>query len=153
MTAMVAVAEGADIVLYHENERRIYGDKPDAVKDLFATIRSEHFKGIFDPANFVIEGVAPYDEAWQAGLAELTDSFHIKDKDPAQPRCVPAGEGAGQFEQIFADLKARDWGGYMTLEPHMKAAEQFAGFTGPELFAKAVDALKGLLDGAGISYQ
>jgi 3-dehydroshikimate dehydratase len=67
--------------------------------------------------------------------------------------CVPAGKGAGQIPQIFADLKARDWGGYMTLEPHMKAAEQFAGFTGPELFGEAADALKGLLEEAALAYE
>ena len=153
MAAMISVAEATDIVLYHENEARIFGAKPGGVKDLFATIQSGNFNGIFDPANFVVEGVAPYDEAWRAGLADLADAFHVKDKNPDQPRCVPAGQGAGQFQRIFADLKARNWSGYMTLEPHMKAAEQFAGFTGPELFTKAADALTGLLQDAGLPYQ
>lgn len=150
--AMVKVAEAADVVLLHENEKAIYGAGPDGVKDLFATIKSEHFKGIFDPANFVEEGVAPYDDAWRQGLAELTDFFHIKDKRPGDSACVPAGEGDGQFAEIFADLKPRGWSGYMTLEPHMKAAGQFAGFTGPDLFAKAVSGLKSLCDASGIRY-
>ena len=153
MRAMVAVAESAGVTLYHENESNIYGALPDGVKDLFATVRSPHLKGIFDPANFVVEGIRPYDEAWKAGLAELTDYFHIKDKRPQEKACCPAGQGAGQIEQIFADLKERAWSGYMTLEPHMAVAGQFSGFTGPELFTKAVDGLKRLLDKLDMPYE
>ena len=153
MAAMVEVAESADIVLLHENERAIYGAKPEGVKDLFAAISSDHFKSIFDPANFVVEGVAPYDDAWLKGLAELTYAFHIKDHDPSRKTCVPAGQGAGQLEQIFADLKVRNWSGGMTLEPHLAATGQFGGFTGPKLFAEAAEALKGLCNRTGLAYQ
>ena len=152
--AMAAAAEAADCTLMHENEKRIYGARPEGVKDIFATIRSASLRSIFDPANFVEEGVAPYDDAWCGGLNELTAYFHIKDKKQAAGgTCVPAGEGAGQIDRILADLKARDWSGTMTLEPHLKASGQFAGHTGPDLFGKAVSALKGLCDRAGIAYQ
>jgi len=153
MAAMVETARAADIVLLHENERAIYGAQPDGVKDLFATIRSENFKGIFDPANFVLEGVRPYDEAWLDGLDELTQQFHIKDARAAGQDCVPAGEGDGQFDEIFADLARRKWSGTMTLEPHLALAGQFSGFTGLDLFAEAADALKGLCDRHGLSYE
>jgi len=153
LEAMVKVAESADIVLLHENERGIYGAKPEGVRDIFATIRSKHLKGIFDPANFVAEGLRPYDEAWKAGLDELTEYFHIKDMVPGAETCVPAGQGAGQIPEIFADLKRRNWSGYMTLEPHMAHGGQFAGFTGPELFAKAADGLKATLQQAGLEYK
>ncbi len=153
MKQMVAAAEQAGLVLLHENESDIYGEKPEGVKDLFATIRSEHFKGIFDPANFVVAGVAPYDEAWRAGLAELTHYFHIKDKVPGQKACVPAGQGRGQIREILADAKKCGFDGYLTLEPHMAAAGQFSGFTGPDLFAKAVEGLKGVCDEVGLTYD
>ena len=153
MGAMLKVAEEADAVLMHENESNIYGAKADGVNDLFATFKSDYFKCIFDPANFVNEGQRPYDDCWTKGLAELTEYFHIKDKVRGAETCVPAGDGEGQFAEIFADLKARDWSGYMTLEPHLAAAGQFAGFTGPNLFAKAVAALRGLCDGAGLAYK
>jgi sugar phosphate isomerase/epimerase len=153
MAAMVRVGEQMDVVLYHENEKAIYGARPDGVKDLFATIRSENFKGIFDPANYVEEDVKPYDEGWKQGLAELTDFFHIKDKVPGQKACVPAGEGHGQFREIFADLAKTGFDGFMTLEPHLRAAEQFQGFTGPEMFSKAADALKKVLTEAGLEYK
>ena len=153
MAAMVDAARAADCVLMHENEKAIYGAKPDGIKDLFATVTGANFKGIFDPANFVEEGIAPYDDGWTQGLAELTDALHIKDKTPGEPACTPAGTGMGQFAEIFADLAERNWSGFATLEPHLAAAGQFAGFTGPDLFAKAVNALKGLCDNAGIVYR
>ena len=153
LAAMVKVAGTNDLILLHENESGIYGSTPDGVKDIFATIRSDRLLGIFDPGNFVTESVRPYDQAWCAGLAELTDSFHIKDKDPGAKTCVPAGDGSGQFAEIFADLKKRNWGGFMTLEPHMAAAGQFSGFTGPDLFQKAAEGLKRVCDQAGLAYE
>jgi len=152
MAAMVRAAEAADLVLLHENESDIYGEKPDGVKDLFATVQSEHLQGIFDPANFVSAGVAPYDEGWTQGLAELTHYFHIKDKTPGAKACVPAGQGAGQIPQTLADARKRGFDGYLTLEPHMMAAGQFSGFTGPDLFTKAVEGLRAVCDEVGLSY-
>jgi sugar phosphate isomerase/epimerase len=152
LAAMVQVAEEAGIVLYHENERAIYGAKPDGVKDIFAAIRSPSFLGIFDPANFVVEALRPYDECWRAGLDSLTHYFHIKDAIPGAATCVPAGEGKGQIPELLADLAKRNWSGFMTLEPHMSAAGQFSGFTGPQLFAKAAAGLQAQLRKAGLVY-
>ena len=149
---MLEVADQMDAVFYHENESGIYGSSPDGCNDIFATFKTARLKVIFDPANFVNEGFRPFDECWRASLAELTDAFHIKDKvSGAEGPCVPAGEGDGQFAEIFADLATREFDGYMTLEPHLAAAGQFKGHTGPELFGKAVAALKKMLDDAGLA--
>ena len=153
MSRMVEVAEATEVTLLHENESAIYGETVEGVKDLFETIQSKRLEGIFDPANFVVAGIAPYDDAWTQGLAELTDYFHIKDKRPEDKACVPAGEGAGQVREILADAKARQWSGYMTLEPHMAAAGQFSGFSGPELFSKAAAGLKRLCDEVGLEHE
>jgi len=152
LAAMVAAADDAGVVMLHENEGKIYGEKPDAIKDIFATVASDNLKGIFDPANFVVAGLAPYDDCWTQGLAELTHYFHIKDKDPSRPACVPAGQGSGQIAEILADAKARGFDGFMTLEPHMQAAGQFSGFTGPDLFAQAVAGLRAVCDQVGLTY-
>ena len=153
LEAMVKIAESAGAVLYHENERDIYGAKPAGVKDLFATVRSKALQGIFDPANFVAEGLRPLEDCWRAGLDALTDYFHIKDMVPGAATCVPAGQGHGQIPEIFADLARRNWSGFMTLEPHMSSGGQFSGFTGPDLFAKAAAALQNELRKAGMEYQ
>lgn len=152
MGAMVDIARSAGVVLYHENEKGIYGAKVVAVLDLFGQLGGENFKGVFDPSNYVEEGIRPYDEGWQEGLGGVTDWFHVKDSLGGR-HCVPAGQGDGQFRQIFADLKRRNWSGMMTLEPHLSAAGQFAGFTGPALFAQAVEALRELLREAGIGTE
>lgn len=152
MAKMVAYAESVGIVLLHENEKAIYGALPDGVKDIFATIKSGSLKGVFDPANYVEEGIRPFDDGWQKGLGDLTHYMHIKDKNPSESTCVPAGRGAGQIPQILADLKRRNWSGFMTLEPHMSKAGQFSGFTGPQLFAEAVNSLKMELDKAGLEH-
>lgn len=154
MAAMAKVAEHADMTLYHENEKAIFGRLPAGVKDIFATVDSPSLKGVFDPANYVEEGIRPFDDGWREGLAELTDWFHIKDKlNVADEHCVPAGQGSGQFREIFADAKQRGYAGYCTLEPHLATIGQFTGHTGPELFASAVDAIKGILSEAGFELK
>ncbi len=156
MAAMVEVAEQMDLFLQHENEAAIYGATPAGVKDIFATLGSDRLLGVFDPANYVVEAVKPFDEGWQVGLADLTDHIHIKDAirhADGSFVCVPAGEGQGQFPEIFADLKTRDFSGVMTMEPHLSVIGQYSGFTGPDLFGKACDTLKAACDTAGISYR
>ncbi|MEI7835212.1 MAG: TIM barrel protein [Planctomycetota bacterium] len=152
MAAMVQAARAAGVVLYHENEKGIYGATPTAVLDLFEQLGGECFKGVFDPSNYVEEGIRPYDEGWQNGLDRVTDWFHVKDSLGGR-QCVPAGAGDGQFRELLADLKRRNWSGVMTLEPHLSASGQFAGFTGPGLFGEAVESLRGLLREAGLGEE
>ena len=54
----------------------------------------------------------------------------------------PAGEGDGDLVPILRDAYASGYRGYLSLEPHLAAHGQFSGFSGPELFQKAVDALR-----------
>lgn len=153
MQAMVKAGEAAGVTMLHENEANIYGERTPQVKELFATIKSPRFKGAFDPANYVHAGLRPLEECWNAGLAELTHYFHIKDMVRGQATCVPAGTGQGQIPEILADAQRRGYSGYMTLEPHMARGGQFSGFTGPDLFGQAATALKNILDKLGMKYQ
>ncbi|MBS3733886.1 MAG: sugar phosphate isomerase/epimerase [Phycisphaerae bacterium] len=153
MRRLIDVAEQHDVLLMHENEKAIYGAVPDRVLDLFETLGSPRLQGVFDPANYVEEGVAPYDDGWRTGLDERTHYVHVKDYDPAREACVPAGQGNGQFDEIFRDLRQRDWDGFATLEPHLAQAGQFSGHTGAALFADAVAALRDVCDRAGLTYQ
>lgn len=151
LAEMASIGADCGVVLLHENEKAIYGATPERVKDIFTAVRSEAFKGIFDPANFIEEGLDPLADAWRQGLAELTAHFHIKDKAAREaPTCVPAGEGLGKIPQILADARRRGFDGCLTLEPHMQQAGQFAGFSGPERFARAVAGLKKVCDEVGL---
>jgi dihydroorotate dehydrogenase len=43
---------------------------------------------------------------------------------------------------ILRDAYASGYRGLLSLEPHLAAHGQFSGFSGPQLFQTAVDALK-----------
>ncbi|MHB8644561.1 MAG: sugar phosphate isomerase/epimerase family protein [Thermomicrobiales bacterium] len=145
MLMLTDLAEEAGVTLWHENEKEIYGDIATRCADLHTTIRSPHLRAAFDPANFVQCGVRPMDEAWPL-LADVSTHIHIKDAVMADGHVVPAGDGDGQVKELLHALVRRGYRGYLTLEPHLKVAGLSGGFSGPDLFHTAVEALKCLLD-------
>jgi sugar phosphate isomerase/epimerase len=72
--------------------------------------------------------------------------FHIKDAIMGEGKVVPAGQGDGQVRELMAAAKETGYDGFLSLEPHLKVAGHSTGYTGPELFATAVNALRGILD-------
>jgi sugar phosphate isomerase/epimerase len=66
-------------------------------------------------------------------------------------KIMPAGEGDGQIVETLKWLKENGWSGPLTIEPHLKAAGPYGGFSGPELFKVAADALKNVLNKAGVA--
>jgi sugar phosphate isomerase/epimerase len=131
-----------DITLVHENEANIFGERGAACLDLMQTINSPRLRCAFDFANFVVCGERPLD-AWPS-LKPFTAHVHVKDAVLGSGRIVPAGEGDGQIAPILSDLHRSGYEGFLSLEPHLAKAEQFSGFSGPELFTRAADALKSL---------
>ena len=81
LAKMAEIGRDAGIVMMHENEKGIYGAKPDGVLDIFRTVQSDYLRGIFDPANYVEEGVAPFTDGWQkarqAAMASLSTPARI----------------------------------------------------------------------------
>ena len=77
MRAKASLATQNGIMLFHENEHRIYGDSPERVADLFASVKSPNLKAAYDPANFVFCGYDPI-KGWEASKP-YTAHFHIKD--------------------------------------------------------------------------
>ena len=153
LAMMLAAARKGRVILLHENEFDVYGRSATECLDIMKTFGGDHFKFIFDPANLVVGGIKPYDEAWTQGLGDLTFWFHIKDAVKGEPHCCPAGKGQGQFDKIFADLKRRRWAGTMTIEPHMGAWGQFGSFSGQDLFKLATTELQKLLDEYELDWQ
>lgn len=144
MLMLTELAGEAGVTLWHENEKDIYGDIATRCADIHTTIRSPNLRAAFDPANFIQCGVRPMDEAWPL-LADVSTHIHIKDAVLADKRVVPAGEGDGQVKELLHALVRRGYRGYLTLEPHLKVAGPYGGFSGPDLFHTAVEALRGLL--------
>jgi sugar phosphate isomerase/epimerase len=160
MAAMAAEAQGAGVVLAHENESLIYGDAPERCADLLRSVGSPALRAVFDPANFVQVGVArPFDAGWPL-LREYVTHVHVKDAVPAArdggtgvpaPPSVrslgesvrPAGQGAGQVPELLRALAAEGYQGYLTLEPHLTGTHP--DLTGRARMEIAVTALRSLL--------
>jgi sugar phosphate isomerase/epimerase len=138
----VAYIKDKPVVLVHENERAIYGEKGKECLDLMTTINSPKLKSAFDFANFVQAGEKPLDN-WPE-LKPYSVHIHIKDALLKEGKVVPAGQGDGQVEPILVDAYRSGYKGFFSMEPHLAAHGQFSGFSGPALFKVAVDALKDL---------
>lgn len=152
---MIAYAAQRDVVLLHENEKDIYGDTADRCVDLMEELGCEHFRGVFDPANFVQCG----QDTWEAyeRLKGHIAYVHIKDALLADGRVVPAGLGDGNVERILRSLLETGFDGFLSLEPHLGS---FDGLKDLELddkmqnlppggegtFTLAFQALEGILE-------
>jgi sugar phosphate isomerase/epimerase len=150
MAEMTARAAARGIHLYLENEKGIYGDSAARVADVIETIDSPFLTHAFDPANYVEVG-QPIDEAW-GRLRSYVKHFHVKDFDAKTLRNVPAGAGEGEIPRLIGDAVKSGYDGFCVLEPHLVIAELSFGFTGPERFADASDALKRILEDQSIEY-
>jgi 3-dehydroshikimate dehydratase len=137
--------------LLHENEHGIFGDAPERVLDLIASTGSPALRAVYDAANYVVCGYDPW-QAWEM-TRELTGHLHIKDWRHGELHGCLAGEGDGKLPAVIADAVKRGYEGFATLEPHLLQGGPTGGVTGPELFPKAVEAFRRLLDQAGGSYQ
>jgi sugar phosphate isomerase/epimerase len=131
-----------NVTLVHENERHIYGEMGPECLDLMRSINSPRLRMAFDFANFVQAGQKPLD-CWPQ-LKPYTDHIHIKDALWGSGKVVPAGKGDGQLRPILTDAWNSGYRGWLTLEPHLAAHEQFGGFSGEKLFNIAAEALKDL---------
>jgi len=139
------IAEKEDIILLHENEKRIYGDIPERCLDILESINSPNLKAVFDPSNFIQCNVKPFREAYPL-LEKYIEYVHIKDAHFSDGIEVPAGEGDGEIKEILLSLKSKGKEFFLSLEPHLVHSGQFQGFSGPELFKRASQALKKILN-------
>ena len=123
MGKMVDLASQNEVVLLHENEKGIFGDNADRCKELMKHFYGDHFKAVFDFANFVQVGqdtVEAYDL-----LSPYIDYVHIKDARKDTGTVVPPGAGDGHLELILNRMKENGYKGFLSLEPHLT---DFGGF-------------------------
>jgi sugar phosphate isomerase/epimerase len=152
MGALTSVAEERGLVLAHENEKEIYGDTPARCADLITAVGSPALRATFDPANFVQCGIRPFSDAYGL-LRPYLVYLQVKDALAATGEVVPAGRGNGQLRETLGALRDSGFAGFMSLEPHLAQAGRYGGFSGPEGFRQASQALKFLLNEASISWQ
>ena len=133
LTAMVEMAKAEGITLCHENESHIYGEQPREVADIFANV--EGLGGIFDAANYVMEGADAMEGA-KVTLPYLS-YVHIKDAHHESQTILPAGDGEGRILDVLNLVnEAYDKPIMLTLEPHLKSFTAFASIDTHELKGK-----------------
>jgi sugar phosphate isomerase/epimerase len=152
MAALAERARGRDVVLLHENEKHIYGDVPARCLDIVESVGSPLLRLTWDAANFVQCGVRPHSEGYGL-LRPYVDYMQIKDAIATTGDVVPAGEGDGEMRQTIQALHQDGFDGFFSLEPHLAAAGEMGGFSGPELFGTAHAAFVSLLAEEGIAYR
>jgi sugar phosphate isomerase/epimerase len=152
MSALALVAAERGLMLAHENEKQIYGDRPERCADLIATVGSPALRATFDAANFVQCGVRPHTEGYPL-LRPYLVYLQVKDALAATGEVVTAGQGDGEMRETLAALRDSGFDGYMSLEPHLELASRYGGFSGPAGFRQASGALKALLAGLSIPWR
>jgi len=148
---MIERARAAGITLIHENEKDIYGDTIARCVDLLQECNDTHFQAVFDPANFIQCGQIPYPDAYEA-LRPWLRYVHVKDALP-DGDVVAAGEGAAHWPELLQRLRQDGYDGFFSLEPHLASAGTYQGFSGPELFRYASQALQQMLQKMGWEYN
>ncbi len=121
---LASIAEAEGVILGHENCNG-YGADADGFLELVAEVDSPAFKLIFDTGNNSLhdnscESTWSYYQACRPHIAHVhvkcakpgPEGIHVTchvDEDPTQRR-------------IFADLEATGYDGWLSIEPHLKAA-------------------------------
>lgn len=152
---MVKLASKYGVTLCHENEAKIYGESPEACREILDYFGGE-LKCVFDMGNFALEGYKPYPEAYTL-LRDYIEYFHIKDSLSAGA-IVPPGCGEARIADIIKahkEFSKKDF--FITLEPHLQTFSGLhalvgKGFDNPykyetrELaFADAVEKIKAII--------
>ena len=143
-----AAARGITLIL--ENEKGIYGDTAKRVADITRVGRLSLLDPRVRPGQ--LSGSRAVD---RPGLVAAPPSRQALSRQGLRhddaPKC-PGRAGDGQIPRLLADAAGNGYDGFCVLEPHLVVAEKSFGFTGPDRFADAANALKKILDGASIAF-
>lgn len=157
LNEMTRIAQSYGLRLYHENEKDVYGDTAERVKDIMTNVGGMKF--IYDPANFLQCGE---DSEKTLPLCPYCDYYHIKDLIKKTGEVVPAGYGDGKIKDIFSAI---DVDITASIEPHLRVFEGFSSFdktqlknkftygSSGEAFSEAVNAFKALLSDIGYKFK
>jgi sugar phosphate isomerase/epimerase len=149
MRDWATTAEAEGVVLVHENEKEIYGDTPDRVRDIVEAVGSPALRVAWDNANFVQVGVRPFTDGY-AMLRPYLEYLQVKDAIAATGVVVPAGDGDGELKETLTALRDDGYAGFASLEPHLALQTATGGFSGPAAFGRAARAFAALTDEIGV---
>ena len=152
MRAKSEMAARNNIVLFHENEHRIYGDSPERVADVLGTVNSPALRAAYDAANYAYGNFDPV-SGWEKTKA-FTAHLHIKDWKKGGHAAgheygVIAGTGDADIAHSIRGAVAMGYKGFATMEPHLRGGSPTGGITGPDLFPFAVEAFRKILRDCG----
>jgi len=153
MVAKVEVLSDVNVTMVHENEANIYGHTAEQCVEIIKTIDSPKLRLVYDPANFVWgEKILDNVETCWPVMKPYVVHVHIKDwKLGTEDVGSIPGEGDGQIKELLAELAALNYDGCLTMEPHLQTGGQFGGSTGPELFSRAIAAVRELAAEVGLT--
>lgn len=120
----VRYAKENDVILLHENEKAIYGDVALRCYEIMKEFYGNHFKAVFDFANFIQCHQDTLD-AYEM-LKPYIAYVHIKDAIWKDGQVVPAGMGDGNIKTILSRMKENGYSGFLSIEPHL---QEFVGFS------------------------
>lgn len=144
-----SIAEKNGVVLLHENEAKIYGEKSRECFEIASTLKSNHFALVFDPANYSVGGEVVKDA--ENTMHDYISYIHIKDYSSKEKKMVYPGEGDSEIEYVLDRNKDKDM--FISMEPHLSHAGQFGGETDYDSYKIAVEKVKNILLKIGAEWR
>jgi 3-dehydroshikimate dehydratase len=112
------LAEPYGVILAHENEEAGFcAWRPEECLAFHQELPS-NFRALFEPCSFTVLGYNPYEDALPL-LRPYIAYVHVRDTPSGTTHYTVVGDGDVGWRDILKDLKAHDYKGYLTLEPHL----------------------------------
>lgn len=146
----MVLAANEDLVLMHENDGTYFGAFPGNCQRLLAEFGGPHFRAVYDPGNAQMIDTSTMGD-WFPWLLPYLDTIHVKDASRSTRQFVYAGQGDGQFLEMFQFLAQQGWSGPLTIEPHANMHASGGYLSGRQNFADAVAAVQSVACQAGFA--
>jgi sugar phosphate isomerase/epimerase len=121
LSELARMAEDGGVTLVHENCDGWGGIGPEQTLQLLEEVDSPALKLVWDTGNPVSHGQDPWD--YYSRVKEHVVYVHVKDglREDGSMRYTFPGEGDGRVGDVIGDLLDRDYGGGLSIEPHLSA--------------------------------
>jgi L-ribulose-5-phosphate 3-epimerase len=113
-------AEREGLTIFLENDRNLWGESPEAVRQILSSVNSPALRLNWDPGNLIgAHPDAPYPTSFEL-IREFVGHVHVKDAKATENGFTHAMMGSGdvdwvgQFERLLRD----GYPGFCVIEPH-----------------------------------